>query len=503
MQSVAASEDPLRALTLTTISVVFCTAIIARTAFIIFFPGTGGDSESYLLTAQNIVSNLCISYSDPASGQCVPHWGGNQLPGYPAFVAAIWWIFGENQLAIRLAQAVLAAGAIIRLVYASRLFLQSDFAALLVGLFVALSPLMTPWPRFLLTESLTISVTTWVFAELIASLAEKRLRLIPLALSSILAIYLRYDSALLAIPIAVCGIYIHGPLAAIRKGVVLAVIVALPICFWIARNIAVGISPLPPYFVTAEKGHFLEGYVRWGMTWEVDQYDLPNWWWPAARKNYSQIVIPTDAFHSEGERKRVLSLLNELSHYFENRPMPSRIESAFREIANEKRSNQPLRTWLVLPLRRAANLWLTPYASFGWPGEIGSDRESVLALYRRLGLVRASYEALKEHPQILAKIVPSIYRYTIIVGFFAIFIRYLTTLNSSHNRIRLLLFVAIAYSATRTIFFSYLYLHETRYILPSFIIIEICVAFVIAVYIDENIRRRSRRAPLSSAIPKW
>ncbi|MBT5399653.1 hypothetical protein HOL24_03820, partial [bacterium] len=62
-------------------------AIFTRLIFVFFFPDGGGDWDIYSTVAENILNGCGVSLSNPESGECVPHFGGNQLPGFPAFVA--------------------------------------------------------------------------------------------------------------------------------------------------------------------------------------------------------------------------------------------------------------------------------------------------------------------------------------------------------------------------------------------------------------------------------
>ena len=79
-------------------------------------PSHGGDwTDSYLPVAMNIIRNGCVSVSDPMTALCLPSWGGNQLPGYPAFVAAIWSVFPGSIPALLIAQIATYAASVVYL----------------------------------------------------------------------------------------------------------------------------------------------------------------------------------------------------------------------------------------------------------------------------------------------------------------------------------------------------------------------------------------------------
>ena len=50
----------------------------------------GGDTRIYKIVAQNLYLNFCLSLSNPEIGECLPHWGGNQPPGYSSFLALVY-----------------------------------------------------------------------------------------------------------------------------------------------------------------------------------------------------------------------------------------------------------------------------------------------------------------------------------------------------------------------------------------------------------------------------
>ena len=80
------------------IILILFTAFFFKFLSIIFIPEIGGDTIGYQNVALNILYNFCVSLSDPATKECVPHWGGNQLPGYPAFLALNYWLFGVKNI---------------------------------------------------------------------------------------------------------------------------------------------------------------------------------------------------------------------------------------------------------------------------------------------------------------------------------------------------------------------------------------------------------------------
>ena len=81
-------------------------ALTLRVVIVLFGPWAEGDALVYADVARNILHNGCVSVDKAVSLRCNPHWGGNQLPGYPAFLAATWFLFGENMTAPLLVQSL-------------------------------------------------------------------------------------------------------------------------------------------------------------------------------------------------------------------------------------------------------------------------------------------------------------------------------------------------------------------------------------------------------------
>ncbi|MEO8301959.1 MAG: hypothetical protein ABI608_09205, partial [Rhizomicrobium sp.] len=98
---------------------VFLVAVVPRALLGLFAPYDGLDwSIVYRIVADNIYLNHCVSQSPPLSAVCAPHWGGNQLPGFPAFVAFAWMLSAKSNLAVLIGQSILTGAAICWLMHA-------------------------------------------------------------------------------------------------------------------------------------------------------------------------------------------------------------------------------------------------------------------------------------------------------------------------------------------------------------------------------------------------
>jgi hypothetical protein len=342
-------------------------AFLLRLPFILFALALTPDGETAILVAENMRLNGCVSVSDPASGECLPHAGGNQPPLYPAVIALSHALFGPGETPVLLIQAAAYAAAVGWLARAAALLSSSAAAGWAVGLAMAFSPVQIAWPRFLLTESFALAGTLWVLAECLLSLRQRRLRVPPLTAALFMAIAARYDSVLLTAPVAVLGFLLHRPLVAIRKGVVMALLLALPIGLWTWRNLHVGLNLRPDTFMkTGEPNP--AGFLAWCDVWVTTLYE-GTFSYRVAYREYDQMEVGSGAWDDEAERLRVQALLAELATYA-GKPFPKHIDDAFAELAAERKREHPFQTYLWVPLQRMAFYWLNPIHSFAWPVEL-------------------------------------------------------------------------------------------------------------------------------------
>ena len=436
--------------------------------------------------ALNIVQNGCVSLSEPTTGACEPDWGGNQLPGYPAFIALVWAVSGASPLAVRVGQALVVVGAGLWLVHAVARYTGSWRAAFFVGLVMALSPLQVAWPRLALTETLALATTMWVLAELMLSLAENRMRVWTTGFALTAAVFVRYDGVLLCLPVAFCAFVIHGPKRALLRGGAIALIVALPVLAWVARSADAGLGYVPRIPSLASLAPV--GFVSWTRTWSTHEYDLATVAWPMLRHRYTDIRIDGRAFDNDEEAAQIATLLDELAR-FDGEPFPQHVDGAFAALAAERRTRDPVRHWLWNPLRRAANMWFNPYSSFGWPLDVpGTLREEIRASISKEGLAGV-VAAISKHPLIAGgKGLVGGYRFALVIVFAGVIAHLIRRRN--HYLLRVV-WIAVIIVAARAVFFSGFALMETRYVIEAVPGLEL----VAALGLWEAWRRRIRARP--------
>lgn len=350
--------------------VVALAALAVRLPLVLALPVVSPDGEAAARVAANLVAHGCISLSDPATGACVPHWGGNHLPGYPAFIALVWLLAPSSVTAVLAVQSAIVALAIGWLARALALFGESAVLGLAAGLLLALSPVQVAWARFLLPDALSVAAALWLFAQLLLSFRAGSIRLVSVALPILASSLLRLDGFVLAVAAAVAGFCIHSPRVALRRGLIIALIVALPMAALLARNVARGLALVP------QTGMLYgdpkpAGYLAWGNTWITSIYQGGAMFYPVSQRVYRDIVIDPDAYASDAERAAVEVLIDRLRVH-EGEPFPVDIDRAFADIAAAKRAAAPLHHYAGLPLQRMAVFWLHPFASFGWPLDLAA-----------------------------------------------------------------------------------------------------------------------------------
>jgi len=436
--------------------------MIAIVALALPLRGYGGDTPNYIAVADNILFNGCTSRSPPVSADCVPHWGGNHFPGYPGLLVLAGLLSGrslgdpEQQLdtPVILLNVILQTLAAWRFAaVAATLFGLSTARAALALVVLAALPLHVAFAGFLLTESPALAATVWLFAELLASLARGRLLLLPIAAALTAGLFLRYDAIALTLPVALTAFLIHPPATALRRGLLVALLVAIPAVGWTWRNVAVGLTALPRMDFGVGIGK-PAGYLAWVATWSDRFYDGARAAYPLGNARYSAIVIPPRAFDSPAEQARVEDLFMALRAH-EGAEFPDAIDEAFAALAAERRARAPLRHWLMLPLRRSAMMWIAPGFSAGFPVELGNDGRDRLTT----GSWSARIAFISDNAFVFAvKGVLMFLRLVVILAFAA-------SLWRAVGTARAVGFLVLGYALAKTLFLVYQGIDEPRLVI--------------------------------------
>lgn len=381
------------------------TGLMLRIYFVLKFPVTqSGDAPFYIELAWNWLKNGV--YGFPVNGQLTPV--DMRVPGYPAFLAAIFAFAGKSPRAVMLAQCVVdVAGCFLIALIAERLApAESKRRVFIAGLWLAvLCPFTANYPAVVLTETLVTFLTAIAILVLletdlgrratdgVAKYAANGFFANPWVLAGIVVGFgtlVRPETPLLLISagLVLCARWWHPrdwPKLA-RAGIFLGLGVLLPLLPWAARNWRVlhKVQFLAPRYSELPGEYTPLGLTDWTSTWMWRFRDVYRVTWKVNDEPISADDLPAGAFDSPDERARVATLFEK---YNESLTMDPELDRQFREIAHERTERHPLRTYLEVPFLRTLAIWFTPRVELlpvsarVWPlrQEWEEDRADLLA----------------------------------------------------------------------------------------------------------------------------
>jgi Dolichyl-phosphate-mannose-protein mannosyltransferase len=386
-------------------------ALILRLIFIFRFPAVVTDSFVYGDIAKNWLTHgiYGLSGSDEISPTYI------RLPGYPAFLAFIFWIAGlEHYRAVLFVQ---------MLVDLATCFLCADIALRLVGprsakaafAMACLCPFLANYSAAALTETLEVFFTALTLDLAIRALQTGSLRSwTGSGIACAAAILLRPDGALLLIAIEIyvfvtaffdqrldrgatgvspVGGRGHHPLNLVRSGVIMAAIALSSLAPWTIRNWREfrRVQPLAPRYANEEDEFVPMGFNRWVKTWIADYASVEEIYWQEPDGPIDPTKLPSRAFDTPQQRSATFSMIDEYNHILHISP---ELDSRFEALASDRIRAHPVRYYIGLPLLRIMDMWLRPRTemlpsdSRWW--EFGDESKwSVLAI--SLGLINLFY----------------------------------------------------------------------------------------------------------------
>jgi 4-amino-4-deoxy-L-arabinose transferase-like glycosyltransferase len=342
-------------------------AFAVRVGFIVSHPHTGGDMR-YVTTAGNIVSGNGFSMD---SGE--PYRPSEAaVPAYSLFIAAVYMTMGRCESCVQVLQAFMDLFTCLLIAFAS-----FNLAPVAVRGWAALSSLaiygVLSWPTmvwipFLLTETLTLFLYALTVALCATAIRKGAWHWLGAGLTCGLAILTRPDSALLAIAVALfllIRVVRERSRAGAADFLAFCFAVALALAPWVARNyVSLGkFQPLASEYGSAQEGYFPTGYLWWVRTWLGDEthFDYAfNPAWHPETTFFDPDRLPRDAYDSEEERRRVVSLI---ARFNQERSITPELDREFRRLAYDRMKQAPLRSFVLLPSYRAASMWLTGFST--------------------------------------------------------------------------------------------------------------------------------------------
>jgi len=376
----------------TQLGAALAAGLALRLFFIWRFPFYSGDTKFYEELARNWLDHGVYGLDVGGSLTAVDM----RVPGYPAFLAAIYFVLGRSARVVMVAQAFLDLGTCVltaliaaRLAPASRRAIVGTAA---LGM-AALCPFTADYTAVVLTETLatfftTLAVLVFVYflTELgldlsVSATAQRKTLLFAgwfllLGLVAGLGTLVRPEMPLVlaAAGIALC---VRWNLRANWPKLILAtcwmcVGLLLPLAPWAARNARTfgRVEFLGPRYAQTYGDFIPRGYFAWTQTWMTRFGEAYLVTWTLGKRPIGIETVPRAAFDSDAERSRVAVLLEKYNTDLQMTPV---LDREFAVLASQRTARNPLRTYLVVPAERIAAIWFTPriellpYSGKLWP----------------------------------------------------------------------------------------------------------------------------------------
>ncbi len=283
--------------------------IALRLFFIFRFPGVTTDSFVYGDIAKNWLQHgiYGLSGTEEISPTYI------RLPGYPAFLAFIFAIFGmEHYRAVLVTQMFVDIGTCFIIADMARRVI-SPRAAKATFVLAAVCPFLANYAAAALTETLEIFFTALALDFAIVGLdglGFKRM-----------------------LPWLACGLAVAGAILLRPDG-----------------------GLLPRY--ANEEGEYVPmGFNHWVKTWITDYTSVEEIYWPVPGAAIDPTKLPNRAFDSEQQKKQTLQVIGEYNQLLHIDPD---LDARFEALAAERIHAAPLRYYVWLPLLRITDMWLRP-----------------------------------------------------------------------------------------------------------------------------------------------
>jgi 4-amino-4-deoxy-L-arabinose transferase-like glycosyltransferase len=351
----------------TPILIILLLAFAWRLALVIGFPHPAVDEIRYTAPAVNMLAGR--GFSSDISAPYLP--SEHTVPLYPIFIAVVYAVFGENNLAVRIAQSAIDIVTCLLVAFVSfnlaPASLRKPAALLSLIIYAFLSWFTVFWTRYVLTETLAIFLT--MLAVALSIWASRRGRWHWLIVGAIcgLAILTRADSVLLVFAFVLFLVFqIVRLRSSASVGGLVFFCTGLPLILtpWIVRNYLAfeKFQPLANAYGKPRGEYVPTGYLLWIRTWMIDEtnYHATDLVFHPGNRDFDPHQLPNDVFDSAEEREEVSGLI---ARYNQAGEMTPELSEEFRTLANERIKRAPLRFYLWLPLKRIVSMWLTGFVT--------------------------------------------------------------------------------------------------------------------------------------------
>ena len=355
------------------VAAAVCTGLALRVYLVLKFPVTDtGDAPFYIELAWNWLKNGVYGFAVHGQLTAVDM----RVPGYPAFLAAVFAFAGQSPRAVMLAQVVvdLATCFVIALIAARLAPESSRRRVALAGLWLAaLCPFTANYTAVVLTETLVIFLTALGILVLLqtdaggAQVARAGAFLAnPWLLAGIVVGFGTLVRPETPLVLFAAGLVLVAKwwrpadwMKLVRAGLLMGLGLLLPLVPWAARNWNTlhDVQFLAPRYSELPGEYTPLGFIAWTNTWMWRFRDVYLTQWKVNEEEIAIDQLPPYAFDSQDEKERMADLLDE---YNEALTIDPPLDQEFREIARERTERHPLRTYVTVPLLRTLTLWFTP-----------------------------------------------------------------------------------------------------------------------------------------------
>lgn len=345
-------------------------ALLLRLFFLLKFPHVTADSTLYAELAKNWLLRGIYGVNTDTGG-VLPSFA--RLPGYPAFLAFVFAIFGIDHFrSAMMIQILVDIGTCFVIADLARRCI-SDRAAKAAFLLTAICPFLAQYTAATLTETLEIFFTALAMDFAVMGLEEitrKGFSFEPwlkCGLSVAACILLRPDGGLL---LAAIGLYLgilsfhawkseKSMMPLIQAGLIVAVCSLTPLAIWGWRNMRTlhRAQFLAPRYANEEDEFVAMGFNRWTRTWIADYVSTEEIYWNVPGDKVDATNLPSRAFDSPEQRERTFDLFAEYNQILHMTPT---LDVKFAELASDRIRAHPFRYYVWLPLVKIADMWLRP-----------------------------------------------------------------------------------------------------------------------------------------------
>ena len=346
--------------------IFFLAGLFLRLLFFLRFPHVMGDSLIYGDIARNWLDHGVFGLTHAEGVQ--PTW--IRLPGYPAFLAACFVLFGhEHYNAVLLAQIAIDLIACFVIADLARRTV-SDRAGKIAFALAALCPFTANYTVAPLAETLSIFFAAAVLDCGVAgftALDEGRLSWkawtgCGVALAA--GILLRPDGGILLIAIGLFLLWHMWKRPQQRGrlfwvGAALLAIAVAPLVPWTIRNWRDfhQFQPLAPRYANDPDEFVPIGFDKWVRTWIADYVSTEEIYWQVPGDEVDVKLLPRRACDTENECTETAAIF---ADYSKSHFVGPELDQRFASLADQRIARHRLRYYVWLPTLRIADMWLRP-----------------------------------------------------------------------------------------------------------------------------------------------